>query len=398
MTIRPKPGIASNQWPRSLWILCTATFIIQTGYGMILPLLPLYAEQRGFSLPWIGAMAALYALASFVGQWVFGRQSDVIGRRPLLLLGSATTAIATGLFILKVSPIAYLGFRILQGLGAGAFIPAANAMVGDLVDDARRGSAFGLLSSASMAGFALGPFVGGVMSNIWGLRSPFMLGSALAFLSVLAIQRGMPRSVSTPNRDRAAAPPWHAGGSGLWRIYMMNFGWTGLVGMYDTVWSLYMKSLGASNIIIGLSFTFFAIPLLLSNFMGGALANLPSRRRVLIIYGSGLNAITVVLYIVSHNVWLSIAISVVEAIAMSLIGPALQSMLLSQVPIAWRGTIQGRFQAAGTLGALVMALCSGILMTHDIKTPFWVGAGLLVATTAVFAYGRGRTQDSKANA
>ena len=334
-------------------------------------------------------MAALYAASSFVSQWIFGRQSDVLGRRALLLFGSFATAVATGLFVLKVPAGAYLAFRALQGIGAGAFIPAANALVGDLVPDQRRGSAFGLLSSASMGGFALGPFIGGVMGNFFGLRAPFGLGAILAFLATVAVFQGMP-PMQRQHRARPESKPRTAPlQEKLWPLYLINFGWTGLVGMYDTVWSLYMKSLGASNLVIGLSFTLFAIPLLLSNFLGGALANRPGWRRKLIVGGSFLNAMTVILYIVSQNAWLSIGISVLEAIAMSLIGPALQALLLSRTPDAWRGTIQGRFQAVGTLGALVMATFSGILMTHNIKTPFWAGAALLVATAVIFGWVRG---------
>ncbi len=333
-------------------------------------------------------MAALYAASSFVSQWVFGRQSDVLGRRTLLLFGSLATAVATGLFVLKVPAVAYLAFRALQGIGAGAFIPAANALIGDLVPDERRGSAFGLLSSASMGGFALGPFIGGFMGNFFGLRAPFGLGAILALLATGAVFQGMPpmrqRRRARTETNRSTGPL----GRKLWTLYLINFGWTGLVGMYDTVWSLYMKSLGASNLVIGLSFTLFAIPLLLSNFLGGALANRPGWRRKLIIWGSFLNAITVILYIVSQNAWLSIGISVLEAVAMSFIGPALQALLLSQTPEARRGTVQGQFQAVGTLGALVMATSSGILMTYNIKTPFWAGATLLVATAAVFAWGQ----------
>lgn len=376
---------ARRGWPRALWVLCGATFIIQTGYGTILPLLPIYAERRGFSLPWIGAMAALYALASFVGQWVLGNRSDVLGRRLLLMLGAGITAIATALFVLRVPAPFYLGFRILQGIGAAAFLPAANALVGDLVSDARRGSAYGFLSSASMAGFALGPLVGGILSSWWGLSAPFVLGAVFAGLAMFGIMRGLPsgRTEEVHSTEREA-PISGSLYRVLWPLFVVNFGWTGLIGMYDTVWSLYMRFLGASNLVVGLSFTCFAIPLLLSNFVGGRLANARARRNALIFGGSLLNAGTVFLYIASRSVWLSIVVSIVEAISMSLIGPALQAQLMNAIPQQMRGTVQGRFQAVGTLGSLVMAIASGLLMIHSIRDPFWAGAGLLVLTTVVF--------------
>lgn len=376
-----------SRWPRALWVLCLATFIIQTGYGTILPLLPIYAERRGFSLPWIGAMAALYALASFVGQWVLGKRSDRLGRRHLLVLGAGITSAATALFVLAVPAPFYLGFRVLQGIGAAAFLPAANALVGDLVPDPQRGSAYGFLSSASMAGFALGPLMGGALSSIWGLSAPFVFGAVLSGLAMLALIRGVADSPSQVGH-RIAPSPLEAGGSSsgtAWPLYIVNFGWTGLIGMYDTVWSLYMKFLGASNLVIGLSFTFFAVPLLVSNFLGGRLANARSRRNALILGGSLLNAGTVFLYIASKNLWLSIVVSMVEAFSMSLIGPALQAQLMDSIPRELRGAVQGRFQAVGTLGSLVMAIASGVLMIRSIRDPFWAGAGLLVLTTLVFA-------------
>ena len=76
---------------------------------------------------------------------------------------------------------------------------------------------------------------------------------------------------------------------------------------------------------------------------------------------------------------------------MSLIGPALQAQLMNDIPRNMRGTVQGRFQAVGTLGSLVMAIASGLLMIHSIRDPFWAGAGLLVVTTAVFGLSARRT-------
>ncbi len=385
--MKPSTGTASR-WPRALWVLCLATLIIQTGYGTILPLLPIYAERRGFSLPWIGAMAALYALASFVGQWVLGPRSDRLGRRRLLVLGAGITCAATALFVLAVPAPFYLGFRVLQGIGAAAFLPAANALVGDLVPDAQRGSAYGYLSSASMAGFALGPLVGGVLSSIWGLSAPFVFGAVLSGLAMLGLMRGLGQTPSERVlliESTSIATRWSFSAA-VWPLYVVNFGWTGLIGMYDTVWSLYMRFLGASNLVIGLSFTFFAVPLLVSNFLGGRLANARSRRGALIFGGSLLNAGTVFLYIASRSVWLSIGVSMLEAFSMSLIGPALQAQLMDRIPRELRGTVQGKFQAVGTLGSLVMAIASGVLMIHSIRDPFWAGAGLLVVTTLVFAF------------
>lgn len=368
----------------SIWPLLIASMVIQSGFGTILPLLPLFVHDRGMPLTWLGFMAALYALIAFLGQLILGPLSDRLGRRPLLIVGTILSALGTALFLLPVAPVYYLLFRSLQGMGAAAFLPAANALVADYVDEDRRGRAYALMSSFFMAGFAVGPMIGGLATATGRMATPFLVGTGLDVAALVAIivgVEGVPRQSRFHHAQSIPkeAIPWR----GLVAWLFINFGWMGLGGMYDVSWSIYMRNIGSGPVLISLSWTLFAVPYLLFNFLAGRLADSPTLRPLLIYGGAVLNGIIVLLYTLSHFPWLSIALSSCEAVAMSLITPALNAGVMGVATKTTRGRIQGIFQSAGTLGAFALALLSGYLLPYGASTTFTAGTSVLFLFVAL---------------
>ncbi len=368
-------------YPAAFWGALAAILIVQTGFGAILPLLPQFVHQRGFPLRDMGVMAASYAAVSFVAQAWLGSMADRLGRKRLMVFGSLLEACGTAGFLLRLQPWWYIGFRIMQGLGSAAVIPAANALVADLVAADRRGRAYGLMAAATSAGFALGPMLGGVAGAASGLAAPFVVGTVLNlmafFLTLMTIPGQGRGSLHTP-LPKAQVVPLLAR---RWPYFWVMFAWMGLNGMYDTAWSLYIQSLGAGKWLIGVSFTLFSLPLLLFNVAGGRIADRQARRHAVILAGTGLQTLTLVAYVLSHSAWLSIGVSVIEAAAMSLTGPALSAAVMERVPISQNGAVQGWYQASGTLGATLLALASGPLLPGHPSHPFVLGAVVLFATS-----------------
>ncbi len=138
--------------------------------------------------------------------------------------------------------------------------------------------------------------------------------------------------------------------------FLVMFVWTG---MYDTTWSLYMHWLGASRWLIGRSFTFFALPLMLFNLWGGRVADRVSVRHRSIVLGTAFQAVTVALYIIVRSPWLAIVVSMIEAGTMSFTGPALSAQVMDAAFAHMRGAVQGIFQAVGTLGAATLRWSAG---------------------------------------
>lgn len=370
-------------YPRSFWGALMAVLIVQTGFGAILPLLPEFVHSRGFPVADMGLMAAAYAAVSFLGQVGLGSMGDRFGRKQLMLAGSLLETAGTAGFLVHGSVIWYISCRVFQGLGSACLVPAANALVADLVSADRRGRAYGLMSAAGSAGFALGPMLGGLAGAAWGLAAPFVIGAILNLLAAVTTLVTLPATArvrsDTHAMPVALAPLYRE----LWPYFAVMFAWVGMNGMYDTTWSLYMRWLGAQSWLIGVSFTLFGLPLLLFNIYGGRLADYRAWRHWTILSGTGLQAVTVALYIVSRSPWLSIIISVVEAGAMSLTGPALSASVMDRTPESAHGRVQGWFQASGTLGATLMALASGPLLVVRPNHPFMLGTTVLIAVTVL---------------
>ncbi len=195
-------------------------FIDLVGFGLILPLLPFYAEEYG-ATPWIvGLLTASYAAAQLIGAPILGRLSDRYGRRPVLLLSIFGTfvgflllgladPIGRGLaasFALPANAVILailFTSRVLDGL-TGGNISVAQAYITDVTDAQSRAKGLGLLGAAFGLGFIIGPAIGGVLSSR-GYSVPAFAAAGLAFLNLLSVYFWLPESLTAEGRDRRAS-------------------------------------------------------------------------------------------------------------------------------------------------------------------------------------------------
>ena len=202
-----------------LVVLFLTVFIDLMGFGIVIPLLPIYAKQMNATPFAAGALIAVYSLMQLVFAPVWGRISDDIGRRPVLLMCLAGSAMSylllAGAWRLEVLFLA----RVLAGV-AGASIPVAQAYIADVTGPAERARGMGLIGAAFGLGMVIGPALGGGLSLL-GPRVPegFAAGLCLANVLVAAyrLPESLPGSVGRPApfrhplslaslRDAAARP------------------------------------------------------------------------------------------------------------------------------------------------------------------------------------------------
>jgi multidrug resistance protein len=164
------------------------------GFGIVLPILPQYARQHGFHASSFVATAlvAAFSAASFVFSPVWGRLSDRIGRKPVLILSLAGTAVGSLVTGLAGSlGILFLG-RILDG-ASGASVSVAQASVADIAPPEERARLLGLLGAAFGLGFVAGPAIG-ALAALGGPRLPFLIAAGLAGINALAALRRLPET------------------------------------------------------------------------------------------------------------------------------------------------------------------------------------------------------------
>jgi multidrug resistance protein len=164
------------------------------GFGIVLPLLPLYASDRRFgaSPAVVGALLASFSLAQFVFAPVWGRLSDRVGRKPVLVLSLAGTAVGSLLTGLAGSVVVLFVGRVLDGI-SGASVSVAQAAVADLAEPDDRPRLFGLLGAAFGVGFVAGPAIGS-LAALGDRRLPFLIAAAIAGVNAVVAVRRLPET------------------------------------------------------------------------------------------------------------------------------------------------------------------------------------------------------------
>ena len=371
--------IASTRRARrtALWGTIAAVFLVGTGVGSVLPILPLFLRERGGSYAMVGVVVGANLVAQFIAQYPAGRLSDRVGRAPLMIGGLVLAAAAIAAFALPLSIGWLIGLRFIQGLGAAAFRPGARAAVADLVPEGERGIAYGWLSGADMGGLIFGPALGGVPA-VFGRAVVFevtglaMLLAAIVLVFTLDVRR---QAMTSPS----LAGPVAASGARLASVaavrglVMLSAGIGFLYGVYNVVWSLFMKTIGATDWEVGLSFSLFALPLVLTAPIAGWAADRVDRRWL----SAGSTASTALIapvYPLLHSVPAVIGVGVIEASTAAFAEPAINAYLMSAVAADQRGRAAGTVGTAETAAKAVGALLGGGLFGLGVWVPFVVSS------------------------
>ena len=208
---------------KHLLVLFFCLFLVMIGFGITLPVFAFYAERlaraSGASeeqaAVHVGLLTGIYALMQFLFAPFWGRWSDRIGRKPLVVIGIAGYAIGQALFGLANSLWLFYGARIIGGIFSSAMFPAATAYVADLTSDDERSRGMAWEGTAVSLGVVFGPALGGVLARsdlqfrmgsdhltIQAFSVPFFAAALLALLTLPVIVRWLPESLPSSPASR----------------------------------------------------------------------------------------------------------------------------------------------------------------------------------------------------
>jgi MFS family permease len=364
------------------WLL-SGQLIMFTGVAAMFPIAPLYVRRHGGSSFQIALFIAAPLIANTLVQVPAGRLTDRVGRRPMLLGSRLAFGVLAFALFADVGPLWLLtSLRTLQGVASGAYVPALRAALVDLSGPEKRAERFAQLQACEMVGLFVGPLLGGLVA-LWRDSGVFAVSGTAMFVGLVAMRR-IPETRATTAAER---PPVRVR---WWRnpgilIPCLGVGALGTVfAMYDVVWPLYLTARGYSPLVIGLSISWFAVPILLLAQPGGRLAD-RSNRRWLMAASFAVAGGCASLYPSLRSLVPIFALGTIEACAVVLIEPTLFAVIGDSSAADERGRAMGYgglFQFGGSaIGAAVLGTLYGV----GEGISFWGAGGVLFAAALLCA-------------
>jgi DHA1 family tetracycline resistance protein-like MFS transporter len=375
---------------RRLITILLIVFVQMLGASMILPLLPLYAQNQFNLTPErITLLVSTFFAAQFLAGPTIGRLSDTNGRVPILVISQIGTVISFIMLGLATTPLLLFAARTLDGITGGNII-VAQAYVTDITPSEKRTQALGFTFAAFGLGFIFGPALGGVLAAAFGPRFPFMIAAGAAGLTVLLTWITLDETISPEQREAnrnvkqgGLEPSLLIRNLPLLLIMLTGFVGQFAFGLLQSTFALYAEavlftdfSAEATNIGIGLLLTVVGISQFFTQTV--ILSKLLDRfgDSVLVIFGTLFRSLGFLVYAVVTSPWLGALGSIFFAAGMGMMMPSLQSLATKTVVDEVRGGVLGLYQSNIGLATIFSTAIAGLLFNITATTPYWIGLSL----------------------
>jgi DHA1 family tetracycline resistance protein-like MFS transporter len=369
--------------PRRLAVLYFQVFVDQLGFGIVLPFLPVYGRDLGASGFEVGLLLAVYSLGNMLVSTPWGRLSDRIGRRPVLVASACGAAAG---FVVCGSAnalwIVFLGRGILGAFGVG--MQTAQAWVADVTPPESRGRTLATLGAAGGLGFVLGPAIGGIGLLVGGMRVGFFVAAAFSAANAVFAATLLPRVSPVPRADRGV----RAEG---WRLILPILAITAVLvyafSNIEATFAMFTRDELAFHDADN-NWLFAVMGVVAATTQALATPRLAARldepRRVAL--GLALIATGSALVPQATSLWTLIPIVAVMASGLAVTSPSIAAWVSCRAPADRQGELLGLSQAVGGFARVAGPGIGGVLYDHaGHPTPFRVG-GILLALAAAGAF------------
>jgi MFS transporter, DHA1 family, multidrug resistance protein len=359
-------------------------FLVMVGFGIIIPVLPFYAEQIGASPTQLGLLMAVYSFMQLLFAPIWGRLSDRIGRKPVMMIG--ITGLALSFLIQAVSTELWMLFvaRIIGGLLSSANMPTAMAYVADITTEENRGKGMGIIGAAVGLGFVFGPAIGGIFSKI-SLSMPFYLASGSSFITLILVF--MLLKESSHKKDASVVGRqsiWRAFNSAVSILFFVQLLISlSLSGLEATFAYFAAKRAGMDSTQLG--YVFMIMGLAGAIVQGGLVGRLTKKygERAVIQVGILVSAIGFGLILLVHSFTTAAIYLTLFGIGNGVIRPSVSS-LLTKTSTAGHGSATGLLSSFDSLGRIIGPPLGGWLFSLAIGLPYISGATISVVAFILF--------------
>ncbi|MFD0617795.1 MFS transporter [Paenibacillus sp. GCM10027629] len=370
----------------ALLLLMLNLFLVFTGIGLVIPIMPTYMNELHISGSVVGLLVAAFSVTQLVCSPIAGRLSDTLGRKKTIIAGLIVFAVSEYLFGAANAPTLLFLSRMLGGVGAALIMPSVMAYTADVTSVEERAKGMGLINAAITTGFIIGPGIGGYIAD-FGIRVPFysaavagVVAAVLTFL-ILPESRSVEKRTAANNEKRKKQPlikqvlqsyrePYFIS---LIIVFVCSFG----LANYETIFGLFVDhkfGFTAKDIAFIITFGSIAGAVVQVTIFGWLLNRFGEKKVIstcLLIA-----SIFVLLTLAVHTYWLIIVVTFILFLSIDILRPAIGTQM-SKVAEDQQGYIAGLNSAFTSLGNIAGPAVAGVLFDMNLNFPYISAAIIL---------------------
>lgn len=346
-------------------LLCLSSLLFSSSFNMMIPELPNYLSSLG-GAEYKGLIISLFTLTAAISRPFSGKLTDKWGRVPVMAIGSSVCVICGFLYPILSSVSGFLLLRLVHGFSTGFKPTSTSAYVADIIPQKRWGEALGMHGLCFSIGGALGPALGSMIVNAYGMNVMFYSSSFLAFLSIIIVFN-MKETLTTKEKlnksmfyigrkdivDRNVFP------AGI--ITFLSYTAFGLILTLIPDWS---EHLGAVN--KGIFFTAFTVASVLVRFGAGKVSDKHGRPKVIM---AGLIITSIALFVISEgrDIQMLLVGAGIYGIGTGILSPAISAWTIDMSNPEHRGKAVATMYISMELGIGSGALLGGTYYNDQIN-------------------------------
>ncbi len=372
----------------AILILMLNLFLVFTGIGLIIPIMPKYMDNLGITGSTVGLLVAAFSLTQLLFSPLAGRLSDQFGRKKMIVSGMVLFAISEAMFGMASDTVLLFLARMLGGISAAMIMPAVMAYAADVTTTEERAAGMGYINASITTGFIIGPGIGGYISE-FGIRVPFycaaVAGLAAACITLFVLKESLPERME--EGAKAQKPQVRSGFLNqlmssyrepyflsLIIVFVLSFG----LANFETVFGLFVDhKFGFEPRDIAFIITFGSI--------SGAVVQATAFSWILNRFGEKrvisvcllFAGVFILLTLFVHKFWLIFAVTFIVFLAIDILRPAIGTQM-SMLAKDQQGYVAGLNSAFTSLGNIAGPIVAGVLFDLNVNYPYSLASIVLL--------------------